>query len=83
MDGLGRFFFRNYRASLAKWQTSDPLGYPDGWNQLAYGGNDAPHSIDLWGGMAYDPKGLTASEVTQLANAIDTWLDAVNNSFKL
>ena len=81
VDGLGHaFLFRNYRASLAKWQTADPLGYPDGWNQLAYGGNDAPHSIDLWGGMAYDPKGLTASEVTQLANAIDTWLDAVNNS---
>ena len=37
VEGLGHaFLFRNYRASLAKWQTADPLGYPDGWNQLAY-----------------------------------------------
>ena len=37
VEGLGRvFLYRNYRASLAKWQTADPLGYPDGWNQLAY-----------------------------------------------
>ena len=37
VPGLGRvFLMRNYRASLAKWQTADPLGYPDGWNQFAY-----------------------------------------------
>ena len=24
------FLIRNYRAGLAKWQTADPLGYPDG-----------------------------------------------------
>ena len=33
------FLFRNYRADKGKWQTSDPLGYPDGWNNLAYGNN--------------------------------------------
>ena len=38
VEGLGyAFLYRNYRADLAKWQTADPLGYPDGWNQLAYG----------------------------------------------
>ena len=38
IEGLGHaFFMRNYRASLAKWQTADPLGYPDGGNALAYG----------------------------------------------
>ena len=37
VEGLGRvFLYRNYRSDLAKWQTADPLGYPDGWNQLAY-----------------------------------------------
>ena len=49
--GLGHaFLFRNYRASLAKWQTADPLGYPDGWNQLAYCGNSVASAVDLWGG---------------------------------
>ena len=37
IPGLGRaFLFRNYRPDLGKWQTADPLGYPDGWNPLAY-----------------------------------------------
>ena len=48
--GLGHaFLFRNYRAGLAKWQTADPLGYPDGWNQLAYCGNRVKDSIDHLG----------------------------------
>ena len=35
VEGLGHaFLFRNYRAGLAKWQTADPLGYPDGWLQM-------------------------------------------------
>ena len=50
IEGLGHaFLFRNYRASLAKWQTADPLGYPDGWNQLAYCNNRAASSVDLLG----------------------------------
>ena len=34
------FLFRNYRADQGKWQTSDPLGYPDGWNNFAYCNNN-------------------------------------------
>ena len=50
VPGLGHaFLFRNYRASLGKWQTSDPIGYPDGWNQLAYCGNGVASAVDLWG----------------------------------
>ena len=50
VEGLGRVFLcRNYRADLAKWQTADPLGYPDGWNQLAYCGNDVTSCIDYLG----------------------------------
>ncbi len=40
---------RNYRAGLAKWQTADPMGYPDGWNQLAYCNNGVTDTVDLWG----------------------------------
>ena len=50
VEGLGHaFLFRNYRASLGKWQTADPMGYPDGWNQLAYCGNGVTSAVDLWG----------------------------------
>ena len=43
------FLFRNYRADQGKWQTSDPLGYPDGWNNLAYCKNDFINSYDFLG----------------------------------
>ena len=49
--GLGyAFLFRNYRSELGKWQTADPLGYPDGWNNLAYCNNGVTNSIDWLGG---------------------------------
>ena len=52
VEGLGHaFLMRNYRASLAKWQTADPLGYPDGWNALAYCNNGVTGAVDLWGGV--------------------------------
>ena len=48
--GLGRaFLYRNYRPDLAKWQIADPLGYPDGWNQLAYCGNEVIDAVDIEG----------------------------------
>ena len=51
VDGLGyAFLFRNYRARLGKWQTADPLGYPDGWNQMAYGVNSPIVGFDSTGG---------------------------------
>ena len=50
VEGLGHaFLMRNYRAGLAKWQTADPMGYPDGWNQLAYCNNGVISAVDLWG----------------------------------
>ena len=50
IEGLGHaFLFRNYRAGLGKWLTADPLGYPDGWNQLGYLGNSANFVVDLYG----------------------------------
>ena len=51
VEGLGyAFLYRNYRSDLAKWQTADPLGYPDGWNQLAYCGNEVTRFVDYCGG---------------------------------
>ena len=51
VDGLGHaFLLRNYRADLGKWPTADPLGYPDGWNQMAYCGNRVVNSVDYLGG---------------------------------
>jgi RHS repeat-associated protein len=50
VEGLGySFLFRNYRADVGKWQTSDPFGYPDGWNNLAYCGNSPNTAIDYLG----------------------------------
>ena len=36
IDELGySFLFRDYNPHQGKWTTTDPLGYPDGWNNLA------------------------------------------------
>ena len=43
------FLFRNYRPKQGKWQTADPLGYPDGWNNFAYVNNGVIMKIDLYG----------------------------------
>ena len=43
------FLMRSYRPENGKWQTADPLGYPDGWNSLAYCNNHATSSVDLYG----------------------------------
>jgi len=54
VDGLGyAFAFRNYRSSLGKWQTADPLGYPDGWNNKAYVNNRVANCIDFLGAKVY------------------------------
>ena len=50
IDELGyAFLFRNYRPEKSKWQTADPLGYPDGWNCLAYCNNGAHNLFDELG----------------------------------
>ena len=55
VEGLGyTFLFRNYRPDQGKWQTADPLGYPDGWNNLAYVNNGVTMRIDWMGAAAMD-----------------------------
>ena len=52
IEDLGyAFLFRNYRADLGKWQMRDLIGYPDGWNNLAYCGNLGLSSVDLFGAL--------------------------------
>ena len=46
------FLFRNYRADKGKWLSADPLGYPDGWNNLAYVNNHVTEFID-WQGCGW------------------------------
>ena len=54
VDGLGyAFLFRNYRPQNGKWLTADLIGYPDGWNNLAYCNNNFVNSIDIQGLTLY------------------------------
>jgi RHS repeat-associated protein len=73
VEGLGHaFLMRNYRAGLAKWQTADPMGYPDGWNQLAYCNNGVTSSVDLWGCL-----GIVESEIQAAINKlVDGYVNA-------
>ena len=81
VDGLGHaFLFRNYRASLGKWQTADPIGYPDGWNQLKYGVNSPLMGVDLLGASWGDREMVAyyfryAPEVAIMASS-SVWLAA-------
>ena len=47
------FLCRNYRADYGKWQTTDPLGYPDGWNNFAYCNNWLTFTVDRLGTDIY------------------------------
>ena len=79
VDGLGHvFLMRNYRSELGKWLTADPMGYPDGWNQLAYCGNNVLISFDFCG-CSYDPSGLSNEELTELFAALGKYLGAAES----
>ena len=47
------FLFRDYNPSHGRWTTADPLGYPDGWNNLAYVNNWVTGAIDRLGTDIY------------------------------
>ncbi len=69
VEGLGyAFLFRNYRPNLGKWQTADPLGYPDGLNNLAYVNNRVTNSFDWLGGksLSASTSGLTINPLNVL-----------------
>ena len=69
--GLGHaFLMRNYRADLAKWQTADPMGYPDGWNALVYCNNGVSDNVDFIGASTVKicdlASGVEVNNVNQL-----------------
>ncbi|MDD2479473.1 MAG: hypothetical protein PHS31_06245 [Victivallaceae bacterium] len=65
------FLFRNYRANQGKWQTKDPLGYPDGWNQFAYVNNHVTDNIDYLGAWT-EPAHHDINEIWLTSNNYDT-----------
>jgi len=76
VEGLGySFLFRNYREDLAKWQTSDPLGYPDGWNNFAYVNNGVNNTVD--------PLGTATEDITVYVSSVSVGCisDIWNQSF--
>ena len=79
------FLFRAYRADQGKWQTSDPLGYPDGWNNLAYVNNNVLSSIDFLGCAEYSANAVTIWQKlcqTQSSNlSSSSALNAVRNGY--
>ena len=56
------FLFRDYNPAQGKWTTTDPLGYPDDWNNLAYVNNDTVGSIDCFGGWTYSYVGTWTND---------------------
>ncbi len=81
VEGLGyAFMFRNYRPEMGKWQTADPFGYIDGWNNFAYCNNRTTTYVDIlggWGDAVHSnatyrraiSSGFTPAQAQRIANA--------------
>ncbi len=67
------FLFRNYRADQGKWQTSDPLGYPDGWNNFVYVNNDIINNIDWLGAATRGIHGRSLAGVAGILPYQHSW----------
>ena len=84
VDGLGyAFLFRNYRSTFGKWQTADPLGYPDGWNRLAYCGNEPLMFLDFLGAViigCYDGNNIKSGVPSSLPTSSSSALRLVIGS---
>jgi len=62
LHGMGyAFLFRNYKPETGKWISSDPLGYPDGWNNLAYCNNWVTDCFDWLGAATATLRGRSVS----------------------
>ena len=76
IEDLGyAFLFRNYQANTGKWQTSDPLGCPDGWNNLAYVNNGVTEAIDWLGG-----KVVVRAPSEEYYSLLNEMLDIINST---
>lgn len=82
VPGLGyAFLLRSYRPDLAKWQTADPFGYPDGWNRLAYCNNDTISQCDLYGGFSIRVRDINSGNIVVGVNDMIIRRDGANGEF--
>ena len=84
VDELGySFLFRDYNPNQGKWTTTDPLGYPDGWNNLAYGNNNTFSGIDAQGAeWIYITHSMTFSTSTITVNANNPYEEVIYTGLK-
>ena len=84
VDELGySFLFRDYNPNQGKWTTTDPLGYPDGWNNLAYCNNGVTLFVDWLGALIVtDAIGIDILNPTwgQYVDAVLTVLTTSNST---
>ena len=70
VEDLGYIFLlRNYRADMGKWLSQDLIGYPDGWNDLAYCNNHILECVD-YNGLWTVQIGVTLSGGSLLGGSI-------------
>ena len=87
VEGLGyAFLFRNYRAGTSKWLIRDPLGYPNGWNNLLYVNNTPTYMSDKYGLFWEEVTGFASAVVDSVTNKVvtntvsDYW-DALSSTY--
>jgi RHS repeat-associated protein len=76
VDELGySFLFRDYAPAMGKWTTPDPLGYPDGWNNLAYVNNGVTTTVDYLGELI-----INCLDINNNGNMVNTAAEMVLGS---
>lgn len=83
VENLGYvFLMRNYRSDLSKWQTSDPIGYPNGWNNFAYCNNQSTLGVDLYGALTIAIGGFMEGTTECMTSALNSYLGVdVDNDY--
>ena len=66
------FLMRNYRPENGKWQTADPIGYPDGWNNLAYCNNGVTSAADWLGAITIFISGAGESLFDPMSSSLNS-----------
>ena len=72
------FLMRNYRPEHGKWQTADPIGYPDGWNNLAYCNNEVTENVDWFGALIASVYSISKKTLLIYDITTETTLTLVN-----
>ena len=75
VEDLGyAFLLRNYRADVGKWLNQDLIGYPDGWNNLAYCNNAVTFTCDFLGGKLV----YTGTKIAQAISTLKSGSSTMN-----